>query len=246
MTLTGDLVEEHKLIKRMIDMLESFAKKLEEGQIVEPIIFEQATDFIRNFADRFHHAKEEDILFKEMVKKGMPEKDSPIEVMLIEHEQGRDFVKGIIRANEQLKRGDKRAIKEIIRNAKGYIELLREHIEKENDILYPLAERMFTQEEQKELYHKFKEAETKKGGELTVKKYEGIVIIFEMSEIANRNLPASARSKRAMLRSKASGTAIAVSEHAQKHATCFSTGSVFDTKLNGGELKSQKIELIRV
>lgn len=181
MNLTKDLVEEHKLIKRMINVLENAIDRLEKGEIVEPVIFEQATDFIRNFADKFHHAKEEDILFKEMIKKGMPEKDSPIEAMLIEHEQGRDFVKGVIKSTDEWKKGNKKAVKEIIRNAKGYIELLREHIDKENDILYPLAERMFKLEEKDKLHNEFEEANQKKGGEKTVKKYNNIVTSLEKS-----------------------------------------------------------------
>src|SRR3989338_9147103 len=96
MKLTKDLTEEHKLIKRMIDILENAANNLENGKEINHAIFENAVNFIRNFADKFHHAKEEDILFKEMIKKGMPEKDSPIEAMLIEHEQGRNFVKDMI------------------------------------------------------------------------------------------------------------------------------------------------------
>lgn len=175
MNLTKDLVEEHKLIKRMIDVLENAVNRLGKGEIAEPVIFEQATDFIRNFADKFHHAKEEDILFKEMVKKGMPEKDSPIEAMLIEHDQGRAFVKGVIKSTDEWKKGNKKAIAEIIRNARGYIELLREHIEKEDDILYPLAERMFTEEEKDKLIEKFKKAEVEKGGEAKVEKYNNLV-----------------------------------------------------------------------
>lgn len=178
MTLTSTLVEEHKLIKRMIDVLEKAANSLENGNEINPIIFEQAADFIRNFADKFHHAKEEDILFKEMIKKGMPEKDSPIEAMLIEHEQGRNFVKGIIKATGELKKGDEKATAEIVKNARGYTELLREHIDKEDNILYPLAERMLAGEEDR-IKKEFEEAELKKGGEATVKKYKGIAMSLE-------------------------------------------------------------------
>src|SRR3989338_7741720 len=168
MSLTETLVEEHKLIKRMIDVLEKAANRLENGKEINPTVFENAVDFIRNFADKFHHAKEEDILFKEMIKKGMPEKDSPIEAMLIEHEQGRDFVRGIMKATDELKKGDKKATAEIVKNARGYIELLREHIDKEDNILYPLAERMLAEDE-KRIGQEFREAELKKGGKETVK-----------------------------------------------------------------------------
>lgn len=176
MDLTQVMVEEHRLIKKVIDVLEAAAAKLENDENVEPEFFDNAVDFIRNFADGFHHAKEEDILFRGMVKKGMPEKDSPIEVMLIEHDLGRDFVKGMIEANGRFRknRDDRKAAADIVRNARGYISLLREHIEKENEILYPLAERMFTKKEKDRIKKEFSEAEEKKGGMETVRKYEGL------------------------------------------------------------------------
>ncbi len=182
--LTKNLVKEHKLIERMIDVLEQSVNRLEKGEKVELAIFEQATNFIRNFADKFHHAKEEEILFKEMTKKGMPEKDSPVEAMLIEHEQGRDFVKGVIKATKEMKKEDKKAVAKIIRNARGYMELLREHIDKENNILYPLAERMFTEKEKDKQLSQFKKAEFRKGGKAKVRKYSSLVKSLENNKIA--------------------------------------------------------------
>ncbi len=173
--LTKDLVDEHRLIKRMIDVLEKEAGLLEKGQKLEPLLFVQITDFIRNFADGFHHAKEEDILFREMVRKGMPEKSSPIEAMLIEHEQGRTFVRGIISALVRFSKGDSKAVRDVTDNAYGYINLLREHIEKEDDILYPLAERIFSHEEKKMQLEEYKKAEINKGGAAALKKYKMLV-----------------------------------------------------------------------
>lgn len=179
MKFTEELVEEHKLILRMILVLESAVDKSESTGIVDTEIFEQVADFIRNFADKYHHAKEEDILFKKMVAHGMPEKDSPIEAMLTQHEQGRSFVRGMLEATEELKSGDETSSKEIITNAKGYIELLREHIEKENDVLYPLAERILPDKIQYELQNEFQLANEKKGGVNTFQKFRKLVEILE-------------------------------------------------------------------
>ena len=169
MRLTDDLIEEHKLIKKLIGFLSDKAKLIEEGSKADKDFFEKAVYIIKNFADKFHHAKEEDILSVEMVKKGMPEKDSPIEAMLIEHEQGREFVSGMALALERL---DKDAGQAIIQNARGYIELLNEHIDKEDNILYPLAERMFTQAEKQKMLKEFKRAER---GKLPFKEYQAMI-----------------------------------------------------------------------
>ncbi|MFH1752226.1 MAG: hemerythrin domain-containing protein [archaeon] len=173
--LTEQLVSEHSLILELISVLVLAVQKFETGGNVSPEFFLQSADFIRNFADKFHHAKEENILFKKMVAKGMPEKDSPIEAMLLEHEQGREFVKGMVIAVESFAEGNESAKNEIIRNALGYSDLLKEHIEKEDNILYPLAERTFTESEKISQLKLFKKAEQERGGKLTIRKYSNLV-----------------------------------------------------------------------
>ncbi len=191
--LTKELVDEHKLIKKMISVLENAVKRFKENNDLDILIFEKAIDFIPNYADKFHHAKEEDILFKEMLNKNMPKEDGPIQAMLIEHEQGRDFVKGMKKSIDELNkskdnkkkeeknRKDEDKIKQdeikqnLIKNAKGYIELLKEHIDKEDNILYPLAEKIFNDDEKQKQLTAFDKANKNKGGKNTVEKYEKIV-----------------------------------------------------------------------
>ena len=87
--ITQVMVDEHKLILRMITLVEHNTALLEARKFRNWQFYLDAVDFIRNYADRFHHAKEEDVLFAELVKNGMPEKQSPIEAMHMEHDQGR-------------------------------------------------------------------------------------------------------------------------------------------------------------
>ncbi len=140
--ITHVMVEEHRLILRMISLVEQNTALMEQGRFRDWQFYLDAVDFIRNYADRFHHAKEEDVLFVELVRNGMPEKSSPIEAMLIEHDRGRAFVREMEEAALQAQAGEAGKIPVIAENARGYIELLRGHIEKEDDILYPLAERV--------------------------------------------------------------------------------------------------------
>ncbi len=140
--VTQVMMDEHQLILRMISLVEKNTLLVEQSMFCGWKFYLDAVDFIRNYADRFHHAKEEDVLFVELVKNGMPEKSSPIEAMLVEHDQGRAFVKGMEGAALQLLDGDLRAKKALIENARGYAALLRAHIDKEDTILYPLAERV--------------------------------------------------------------------------------------------------------
>jgi len=140
--VTAVMVEEHKLILRMIALLEKNVDLLEAGRFADWNFFLDGVDFIRNFADRFHHAKEEDVLFKALVANGMPEQNSPVAAMLMAHDQGRAFVRGMEQAAQRALAGEPAPVAEIAENARGYIGLLRDHIDKEDHILYPLAEKI--------------------------------------------------------------------------------------------------------
>jgi hemerythrin-like domain-containing protein len=157
--ITTVMVSEHRLILRMIALLEGNVALLEQGRFTDWNFFLDAVDFIRNYADRFHHAKEEDVLFDALIKNGMPEKQSPIEAMHIEHDQGRAFVRAMAAAAEKARAGDSGQVPVIVENARGYIELLRGHIDKEDKILYPLAERVLPEEVRNDMLSAYARAE---------------------------------------------------------------------------------------
>ena len=139
--VTSMLSEEHQLILKAIDVILKECKQLDEGQELEKSFFENAIDFIKNYADKFHHAKEEDILFEKLNSDTVQMHCNPIPQMLYEHDTGRDFVKGMERGLEET---DK---KTVIENARGYSYLLKDHIMKEDNILYPIAEEALNDEQ---------------------------------------------------------------------------------------------------
>lgn len=140
--ITQRLKDEHQLILRMLALLEENAGRTEAGTFRDYQFYLDGVDFIRNYADRFHHAKEEDILFEALIENGMPRANSPVAAMLMEHDLGRAFVKGMEEAATRALNGEPGQDEAIVTNARGYLELLREHISKEDDILYPLAEKV--------------------------------------------------------------------------------------------------------
>jgi hemerythrin-like domain-containing protein len=157
--VTRVLMDEHQLILRMIAVLEENLRLAERGEFREWDFFRDAVDFIRQYADRFHHAKEEDILFRDLVQNGMPEKNSPVAAMLMAHDQGRAFVRGMEEAALRAKAGDRSAIPAIVENGKGYAALLRDHIDKEDHILYPLAERVLPKDWRPRIAEEYARAE---------------------------------------------------------------------------------------
>lgn len=171
MEATHILKEEHKVIERVIAALESAVQKLQAGQDVPPTFFLETAQFVRGFADGCHHKKEEDVLFPAMVAHGMAVEGGPIGVMLAEHEQGRRAIRAMVAAAERWAEGDPAARAEVVRHALEYTALLRQHIEKENHILFPLAEDILPMETQARLVERFERLEHEETGEGIHEKY---------------------------------------------------------------------------
>lgn len=160
---TQILVEEHTLILQALDALEQKLAQVENGAPADRAYFEKAVEFIRTFADRCHHGKEEDLLFKTMVDRGFPREVGPIAVMLHEHEVGRAFVRGMAEAAASAAT-DPAAARRIIENGRGYIQLLRAHIDKENSILFPMADNVLGPEDHAYLEKEFERFEAEETG----------------------------------------------------------------------------------
>ena len=128
-------------------------------------------DFFRNFADRCHHAKEEDLLFVRMGERGMPAEGGPIAVMLMEHDEGRRHVKAVAEALTRARSGYASAIASVRGSLESYARLLRAHIDKEDNVLYPMADRLFAAEDQRWLAEAFDRVEAEEMGEGIHEKY---------------------------------------------------------------------------
>ncbi len=144
------LVDEHVLIKRWIALIPAVVKNLDlESDEGRQLILD-GIDLIRSYADRYHHAKEEDILFKYF-----DENSEILQVMYEDHTTGRGHVKAML---EALDRKDKTTLgKRLL----AYRELLTEHIKKEDEILYPWMDRNLSTTQVGELFAKFNEVDQK-------------------------------------------------------------------------------------
>jgi len=168
---TDVLKEEHKGIKVGLSILGKVADKLQADQPVPPEHLEQLVDFIRTFADRCHHGKEEDLLFKALVEKGMPQEGGPVGQMLLEHEQGRAFVRGMSESLSAASEGETAAVRRFAENAGGYVQLLRAHIHKEDQVLFPMADRLLSDDDQRKLSESFDRVESEHMGVGTHARY---------------------------------------------------------------------------
>jgi len=180
--VTSVMVEEHKLILRMIELVEKNTRLAETGLFNDWAFYIDAVDFIRNYADRFHHAKEEDILFKSLVENGMPAENSPVAAMLMAHDQGRAYVRNMEAAARKALVGEADQISIVAENAYGYVALLRDHIDKENNILYPLAERVLPEAMRPAMVEGYARAEEKAPG--AGERYRRMVERYETKQAA--------------------------------------------------------------
>lgn len=179
--ITATLVTEHRLIKRMLTLLERFAPLTVTGEFTNWQFYLDGVDFIRQYADRFHHAKEEDVLFEALVAGGMPRQNSPVAAMLMEHDQGRAYIRALETAAARALAGERDQEEAIAENARAYAALLRDHIAKEDEILYPLAERIIPAERRPGIVAGYQRAEEAVAANFT-EKYTQIVAAYEQMD----------------------------------------------------------------
>ncbi|MBI4535623.1 MAG: hemerythrin domain-containing protein [Ignavibacteriae bacterium] len=158
-------MQEHSAILTMLDILDAACNKLDSGTQVDPEDFEAMVGFLKEFADACHHKKEESFLFPALEQSGVPREHGPIGVMLTEHDLGRKYIRGLGQSIEAYKSGNKDATLGLMSNARGYINLLRMHIEKENGVLFPLADQRLSEQVQSELMKNFQRIEVEEIGE---------------------------------------------------------------------------------
>lgn len=161
---TEQLKAEHEGIKLMLKILHKVCNKLKSTQEVNQEHFTKMLEFLKIFVDKCHHGKEEDLLFPAMEEAGIPKESGVITYTLAEHQTGRGYIKGISEAFDKYKQGDHKASPKIIENVESYIGLLIPHIEKENNMLFPKADKVLSERKQEELVEAFEKLEVERIG----------------------------------------------------------------------------------
>lgn len=163
MKATEILMHEHELIMRGVAVLERMAARARGGQPVPAGDARSMIEFIRKFADGCHHAKEEGVLFPAMEAAGLPRDGGPIGVMLAEHDQGRAAVKAMDEAVGGFG-SSAEAQGAFAQAAFAYANLLTNHIHKENNILFRMAENFIGSHKDAEMVQAYDEHEARVTG----------------------------------------------------------------------------------
>lgn len=151
----GLLLIEHRLIERMMEIIKKEISKIKKTNTVDPIFVDTAVDFIRIYADKTHHGKEENILFRDCAKKSMSEADTKLMNELIEeHKFGRKTVSELIEAKEEYIKNQSN-LKVILDKLNILIDFYPKHIKKEDDIFFPNSEKYFSEDELEAMLKEF-------------------------------------------------------------------------------------------
>lgn len=178
-TATQNLENDHEYILRLTDIMERMVMNCS----TDLADMEMVVNLIRQYADAFHHAKEENLFFPLLVEKGFSNEQGPVSVMLHDHDEGRKFTEGMARGIENYKRtGDDSILPDIYLNMQGYIYLLRAHISKENNVLFKMADRLLSTVEQQKLLAAFIGVETNDYGNGKIQQFiidiEGLEAVY--------------------------------------------------------------------
>ncbi len=120
---------------------------------------ESIVNFLRVFADKYHHGKEENVLFPALIASGMPAENGPVSVMLHEHTLGRGYIKEMSDGIDNWKNHQVTADKLIATAMINYVTLLQNHILKEENVLFMMADRMLAAAAQAEIAQRFEQIE---------------------------------------------------------------------------------------
>ncbi len=168
------LMNEHRLIENVLGSLETCALEVEGGLALERALARDYATFLRGFADAWHHGKEEDILFRRMVERGFSAESGPVAVMLHEHREGRALVGAIHGVGEGTGDVTPAERSSFLEGSRGFIPLLRQHIQKEDNILYPMSERVLSSAEFETMLADFAAFEAKAGADGTRDRLEAL------------------------------------------------------------------------
>ena len=172
---------EHRLIEKMIAVIEKSIPQIQETKRIDPAFIDAVIDFIRVYADRLHHGKEEDILFRDCENRSLSDEDRRLmQELRDEHTTSRNNLAALDKAKQRYVEGHNHlVISEIVVRMQNLVHLYPAHIEKEDKVFFPHSEQYFTEEEQQAMLREFQDFDRT----MIHEKYRSVVEDLEKLEI---------------------------------------------------------------
>ena len=174
------LRNEHGLIRQFVDNLSLAGDKMAEGERPPTEFFAKAVLFAKEFADEFHHPKEEYVMFVRLAQKKGGAMDGEIESLRHQHEHARDYMSAIATALNGYNEGSPFKTSDILENMGAYIVMERAHIHKEDHVFFPMVAKEFSDQEMAQINVEFEKVKQKAGGQ---KFEEAHRLVVEMGSI---------------------------------------------------------------
>ena len=172
MQARGPLMVEHRLIERMISLVQRTLELARQIQSIDPYFVDAAADFVRMYADRTHHGKEEGILFRDLAKKDLSSEDQRVMDELIqEHIFARQTTKALVEANARYRKGEATALAEVTLRLETLVAFYPQHIRKEDQVFFPAARAYSSEQEEQAMLAEFWEFDRK----MIHEKYRAVV-----------------------------------------------------------------------
>lgn len=159
------LANEHGLIRQFLDNLSMAADHIENGRRPSVAFFEKGLDFARTFADRYHHFKEEHVLFVRLAQRKMGQVDAQLDALRSQHERGRELVSNMSEALDGYAAQDPTKTADLLENMAAYASLLRHHIHTEDHVFYPMVQKTLSAQEMEMVGQEFAAQKEKLGGD---------------------------------------------------------------------------------
>jgi hemerythrin-like domain-containing protein len=179
MSPVAELEAEHRVIQRVVAGMVVLADRIEAGGDVPSALLRHIIEFLRIFADRCHHGKEEAWLFPALARRGVPTHGCPLGGLTMEHQKGRQLVGEFANAIQRWENGDAGARERLVETLRALATFYPSHIWKEDYLLFPLAGKFLTTEDQRELIERFEEVEKEIGHEV----HERLAHLAEQLEV---------------------------------------------------------------
>jgi hemerythrin-like domain-containing protein len=172
MQARGPLMIEHRLIEQMLSVIRRALEQVEQTRSIDACFVDTAVDFIRVYADRTHHGKEEDILFRDLRQKDLSNDDrQAMNELIEEHVFSRNTTKALVEANTRYRSGNEAALSEVTACLKTLVDFYPKHIKKEDEVFFPASRVYFSDEEDQIMLAEFLEFD----GKMIHEKYKAVV-----------------------------------------------------------------------
>jgi hemerythrin-like domain-containing protein len=162
---TAELESEHRVIERTVKAMALMAEQLESDRDVDVGILRDVIEFMRLYADKLHHGKEEAHMFPYLEERGVPASGCPMGVLLTEHDKGRTLVGRLLQTAELYERGAEEGRPELARVLRALIDLYPSHIWKEDYLLFPMTDKILSEADHRDLAARFRAVEDEMGAQ---------------------------------------------------------------------------------